>query len=219
MNIKLKSSGIICTVAKETDFDYGVMINGNMTFIPKEFCEVLRGMSGPTDTTGIPTISYKGKNYPALVNDGNAMQWALPFAKQFCKGAGYDIGCNRPEWAYPGAMMVEPSLHMYDAMKLPNKEVDYIVSSHVLEHIPERIGTVLEYWLTKIRKEGIIFLYLPNCDYQEYWAFGNTKHIHYLNPAIMKGVCKELHDNGLIEKHFVTEGHDLNYSFYTILSK
>lgn len=145
------------------------------------------------------------------------MKFAIPFFKELIPedAKGYDIGCNRPEWAYPGAMMIEPLVSMYDAMNLPVKEVDFIVSSHCLEHIPVRIGTVLEYWLTRIKKGGLICLYLPNCDQQRYWAFGNTKHVHYLNPIIMRGVCAELGAT----KFIVTNGADLNSSFYVIIEK
>ena len=55
----------------------------------------------------IETVHYKGENYPHFQTIGNASQSAIPFAKHFCKGVGYDIGCNREEWAYPGAKPID----------------------------------------------------------------------------------------------------------------
>lgn len=192
----------------------------------------------------IETIEYKGSIYPLLQSQGFAAQYAFAFADKFCVGRGVDIGCMKEEWAYPGAVPVDPEINKYDAMYLPPLRIinsirmteasitdvgygiggdvtyrddkwDYIFSSHCLEHIPIKVSIVLEYWLTQIKKGGIIFLYLPNCDYQTYWAFGNRKHVHYLNPAIMKGVCEDLNAS----KYFVTEGYDLNGSFYCVIER
>jgi len=53
-------------------------------------------------------VEYKNKKYPRFQTIGNASQFAIPFAKYFCQGHGYDIGCNRVEWAYPGAVPIDP---------------------------------------------------------------------------------------------------------------
>ena len=51
----------------------------------------------------IKTITYKGENYPHFQTTGNASQFAIPFAKQVCFGFGYDIGCMKSEWSFPGS--------------------------------------------------------------------------------------------------------------------
>ena len=51
----------------------------------------------------IDYIEYKGDKYPSFQTIGNASQFAIPFAKHFCKGFGYDIGCMKKEWSYPGS--------------------------------------------------------------------------------------------------------------------
>lgn len=113
-------------------------------------------------------------------------------------------------------MPIDPELDSrYHAMKLPDGEYDYILSSHMLEHYVGRFQDAIEYWLTKVKESGIVFLYLPNCDYQKYWAWGNKKHMHYLNPKIMKEFCETLN----VKKHIVTDGYDLNGSFYCIIEK
>lgn len=169
----------------------------------------------------IEVIEYDGIAYPELQARGFAAKFAFPFAREIVSGFGCDIGCNRPEWAYVDkngtpALMIDPEIDLvYDAMNLPPGRFDYCISSHMLEHYVGRFQDVIEYWLTKIRLGGVIFLYLPNCEYQKYWAWGNKKHIHYLTPKIMKEYCETLS----VTKYFVTEGYDLNGSFYCVIEK
>lgn len=47
-------------------------------------------------------IKFKNKTYPKFQSEGNAAQFAIPYAKHFCKGTGIDVGCNREEWKFPG---------------------------------------------------------------------------------------------------------------------
>lgn len=165
----------------------------------------------------LQTIRYNHREYPALQTKGNAAQYARPFAQELCsKGEGFDIGCNRAEWALlPNAILVDPEINPeYHAMNLPNIKVDWIVSSHMLEHYVGRWQDVVEYWLTKIRPGGILFMYLPNCAYQQYWAWGNKKHVHYLSPSLLREYCEH---HGF--RHIVTDGYDLNGSFYCVIEK
>jgi len=66
----------------------------------------------------------------------------------------------------------------------------------------------LQYWKSKIKPGGTMFLYLP--DYtQEYWRpWNNRKHVHVFNPQIMVGAFGALG----FTKWFVS-GADLNNSF------
>ena len=36
-------------------------------------------------------LDYKGDKYPHFQSIGNASQFAIPYAKHFCDGFGYDI--------------------------------------------------------------------------------------------------------------------------------
>jgi SAM-dependent methyltransferase len=168
------------------------------------------------------TIEYIGKHYPALQADGNAAQFAIPFAKKIlsdCKVIA-DVGCNRPEWSYPNSVMVDLSFDDgYHAMNLPDMPFDAIFSSHFLEHYVGRFQDVIEYWLGLLPDGGLIFLYLPNMDEQDYWAFGNKKHIHHLTPELMHRYCSHLASLGLISTRIISEGADLNSSFYCVIEK
>jgi SAM-dependent methyltransferase len=160
------------------------------------------------------TIKYRGRLYPKLQSLGNASQFAIPFARHFCVGQGYDIGCNRHEWAYPGSIPIDIIFDdPWDAYHLPDDRVDYIYSSHCLEHLPDWIKA-LDYWTSKLKNQGILFLYLPHYD-QEYWRpWNNRKHLHVLSSNVIEDYMK---DRGY-KSIFVGE-KDLNSSFMIVGEK
>lgn len=167
----------------------------------------------------IKTILHQNTRYPAFQAEGNAMQFAKPFAQKVCAGYGCDVGCNRKEWGYIDADGV-PALcvdlafeNEYNALNLPPGHFDYIVSSHMLEHV-ENWVSVLSYWMERLKKGGVLFLYLPHYS-QTYWrVFSNLKHIHTLSPEL-------LHDYLTYtgwENIFVSQ-QDLNNSFMVMANK
>lgn len=159
-------------------------------------------------------LEYCGEKYPGFQAKGNASQFAIPFALHFCKGIGYDIGFSRMEWKFPDAIGIDSNLNNgYDANKLPEGEVDYIFSSHCLEHVDDWV-TTLEYWISKIKTGGKIFLYLPDIS-QSYWRpWHNRKHRHVLTPEILKTFMT---DHGM--KNIFVSGIDLNNSFMIVCEK
>lgn len=147
------------------------------------------------------TLKYNGREYPKFQDEGNASQFSIPYAKHFCKGYGLDIGCNRQEWCYPGAIGVDLNFNDgNDAFNFEYENLDYIYSSHCLEHLPDWV-TALDYWTSKLKlpfqtlnsdgtigvhNGGILFLYLPHYN-QEYWRpWNNRKHLHIFTPEIIK---------------------------------
>lgn len=161
----------------------------------------------------IETIQFKDHTYPAFQSQGFAAQFAFPFAEKVCKSKGYDIGCNRAEWCFPIAMGIDPLLGKWDASNLPYTDMDYIFSSHCLEHLPDWVAA-LDYWQTKLKTGGVLFLYLPHPS-QQYWRpWNNRKHIHSLSPEVIKDY---LTDRGW-DKIFVS-GCDLNNSFIAMAEK
>lgn len=130
----------------------------------------------------IEIIRFKDKDYPAFHAKGFAAQYAFPFAKEVCKGTGFDIGCMKKEWSFPGSIPIDLSFEDgWHAMNLPDQKVDYIFSSHCLEHVPDWVG-VLDYWLSRLSDSGTLFLYLP-CYEEEYWRpWYNRKHVNILTP-------------------------------------
>ena len=127
-------------------------------------------------------VEYKGDTYPYFQTIGNASQFAIPFAKYVCSGSGYDIGCMKQEWAFPGATPIDLDFDdPWHADNLPPSLVDYIFSSHCLEHVPDWVET-MNYWYECIKPGGTLFLYLPDYS-QKYWRpWNNRRHKHCFKP-------------------------------------
>lgn len=159
-------------------------------------------------------VEYKNRKYPFFQTLGNASQFAIPYAKYFCKGIGYDIGFCKEEWKFPGAIGIDLSLNNgFHADNLPEDNVDYIYSSHCLEHVDNWVNT-LELWISKLKEGGILFLYLPDFS-QEYWRpWNNRKHKHCLTPLLVRTF---LEDKNM--KNIFCSGVDLNNSFMIVCEK
>jgi len=155
-------------------------------------------------------IEFNNKKYPKFQSEGNAAQFAIPYAKHFCKGVGVDVGCNRAEWSFPGAILVDPYINSkYDALNFPTDaiELDYIFSSHCLEHLYNWVD-VLDYWTTRLKSGGILFLYLPDYS-QEYWRpWNNRKHLNIFTSSIIVDYMKHMEYINIY-----SSGIDLNNAF------
>ena len=149
-------------------------------------------------------FAYQEKLYPDYLRLGNAMQFIAPTAAQFCKGRGLDIGAGK--WPLPGAEPIEIA-NGKDACALPDGKWDFIFSSHCLEHLINPVAA-LEHWKTRLRIDGVLFLYLPHPD-MAYWRPQNCrKHLHLFWPA---DVARLLRDLGYVD---VLHGErDLAWSF------
>lgn len=76
--------------------------------------------------SNLETVQFKDKEYLAIQASGNAARFIMPFAKEFCKGKGYDIGCNRIEWALEGAIPIDLMFNNgFHATNLPEANVDF----------------------------------------------------------------------------------------------
>jgi len=159
-------------------------------------------------------IKFNGQSYPAFQAKGNAAKYAIPFAQEICSGIGYDIGCMKVEWALPGAIPIDISFKDgYHANNLPKQGVDYIFSSHCLEHITDWVDT-MDYWYNTLKSGGTIFLYLPDYS-QHYWRpWFNRKHKNIFTPNIIEDYMK---DKGYI--NIFKSGVDLLNSFMIIAEK
>lgn len=162
----------------------------------------------------VEIIEYKNGKYPAMQKRGCASQFAIPYAKHFCKGIGYDIGFGKEEWKFPNAIGIDKSLmNGYSAEHLPDSAVDYIFSSHCLEHVNDWV-TTLEYWVSKLKANGVLFLYLPDFS-QKYWRpWNDRKHRSVLTPEIIN---EFLIDHNM--KNIFVSGIDLNNSFMVVCEK
>ena len=158
------------------------------------------------------TIEHNGIHYPTFQASGNAARFALPFAQQVCKGVGYDVGYCKKEWQLPGSIGID-IVNGTDANDLPDNKVDYVFSSHCLEHVDHWVET-LEHWISRLHDGGVLCLYLPDIS-QSYWRpWFNRKHKHVLTPEI---ITTFLTDHDMTKFH--VSGIDLNNSFMVIAQK
>ena len=171
----------------------------------------------------INTIIHNGTIYPYFQAEGNASQYIISFASKVCKGVGFDVGFSKPEWKLPGAIGIDQGIicdtdgilrsEEVDADHLPEQIVEYIFSSHCLEHVPNWINS-LDHWNTRLSSGGVLFLYLPDYS-QSYWRpWINRKHNHVLSPNVIQDY--------LIDrkyKNIFVSGVDLNNSFTIMAEK
>lgn len=136
-------------------------------------------------------FQYKDSLYPSYIKAGNAASYIVPFAKEFCKGYGLDIG-GFFDWTFPGAIPINIVLDdQWDAYNLPDEQYDYIFSSHTLEHLSDYVEA-LRYWKDHLKGNGVLFLYLPHPD-MEYWRpQNNRKHLHLFYPIDMRDLLIDI---------------------------
>ena len=162
----------------------------------------------------IETINFNKNEYPFFQSKGNASKYAIPFAEEVCKGLGYDIGCMKKEWSLPGSIPIDIAFEDgYHAMNLPQKNVDYIFSSHCLEHLNDWVS-VMDYWYDCLKPNGVIFLYLPDYS-QEYWRpWNNRKHKNVFTSEIIQDYLEHKQ-----YKKIFKSGVDLLNSFMVMAEK
>lgn len=167
----------------------------------------------------IETIEFKGHIYPSFQASGNSARFIRPFAEEVCKGNGVDVGANRLHWCFPGAFPVDPELNEWDAYNFPEdkKELDFVISHHCAEHLTHPY-TAFNYWHSRLKKSGVIFLYLPSFEnlYWRPWNKGNSPHLHQFTPEIIKAYFD---DQPTMWKNTFVSGIDLNSSFCAMSEK
>ncbi|MBI3090857.1 MAG: methyltransferase domain-containing protein [Candidatus Tectomicrobia bacterium] len=107
---------------------------------------------------------YKARFYPDYLTIGGAAHAIFRVASPLCKGNGIDIGAGL--WPFPGAIPVDVWRGRgvgKSCSDFVNASLDYIFSSHCLEHI-EHWHEALREWIRKLTIGGIVFLYLPHPD-------------------------------------------------------
>lgn len=161
--------------------------------------------------------SYKGELYPAYLNEGGAAAFILDKASGYCSGKGLDIGAGA--WPLPGAIPIqdEARRNAYELSMFPDESLDYVFSSHCLEHL-KQWRKALRIWIRKLRPGGHIVLYLPH-ESMRLWAPGGpwvgSSHRWAPTAGI---VAAELERNGLtiVERD---DGPDRYFSFYIAAEK
>lgn len=157
----------------------------------------------------------------------------------YTRGRGLDLGCHM--WkVYPHFIGIDnidfkdPSLQPHDLYGyrlsqdikadatdlsvFASKSMDFVFSSHLLEHI-ENTGKTLKEWWRVIKPGGHLVLYLPHADY--YPNMGepgsNPEHVHDFRPEDIISVMQRVGSWDLVVNETRTE--DDEYSFYQVYEK
>ena len=161
-------------------------------------------------------LKYKGVLYPEYLFRKNASSYIIDRAKRYCDGCGLDIGAGG--WPFPGSIPVEDLLGQ-NALKLdnfPDGSLDYIFSSHCLEHLKEW-QRALKLWIRKVKSGGILFLYLPH-ESMELWKPGGIFGFQHKWLPNYRALNEFLKRNGLEIIDYEKE-RDRYWSFYVIARK
>lgn len=110
----------------------------------------------------IQGINYyrKSKLYPDYLKRGNMAAAVVFLADKYCRDNGIDVGAG--EWPIKGARIIEDD-KSENAYKInnPDNSLDFVFSSHLLEHL-DNWQDALREWYRVLKREGVIFLYLPH---------------------------------------------------------
>ena len=139
-------------------------------------------------------------------------------AQRYCKGKGADIGAGY--WPLPGAIPVDIERGPGVGRVISDFEdgsLDFIFSSHCLEHIEDWRSTLSE-WVRKVKTGGIVFLYLPHPEC-EIWhpgsPFVGDGHRWVPIPEVISEALRELGCE-IIDRD---DGPDAMFSFYVCARK
>ncbi len=150
---------------------------------------------------------------------------------RYTRGKGLEIGCGM-EKAFPHFIGVDNGHHFGrgaadivaeadDLSMFASESLDFVFSSHVLEHMEDSAKTLSEWWRV-IRPGGHLVLYLPHKDF--YPNIGqpgaNPNHKHDFVPTDISAIMSRLRDLGCWE---LLENEERNerdeYSFFQVYRK
>lgn len=159
----------------------------------------------------------EGRLYPDYLNHGCAMQFVQDIAERHCRGKGIDVGAS--EWPFWGAIPIQdrPDENAYSLARFPDGSLDYVFSSHCLEHL-ERPREAMALWVRKLRRGGVLFLYLPHPS-MTLWRPGGewVGNGHKWSPD-PQSITTMVHEAGAVE--FANDATpDAYWSFWTVARK
>jgi len=164
------------------------------------------------------TVVIREKALPWLV--GRGLDVGCGFEKVVETAIGIDSGADygAEEVVENGCVQTRKGVQddLRDASDLSGYEgVDYVFSSHTLEHVADWEG-VLGEWCRVLRPGGVLFVYLPRSDVFYPWKAGVLKnHLHDFVPEMIVGKLKEL---GMTVVEFEPE-YDSHASFHVVARK
>lgn len=160
---------------------------------------------------------YRGYFYPDYLNRGSAVSFIKDKALKYCRGIGLDIGAGNYPLPTAIAIRDEKEMNAYKLDKFEDGSLDYIFSSHCIEHL-ENWRDALTLWVRKIKPAGVIFIYAPHKSmllWRPLAAWVGEDHkwspdVETIEKALSSLGCKII---------FSDPGPDIYYSFHVIAVK
>ena len=150
---------------------------------------------------------------------------------QYTRGWGLDIGCG-PWKAYPhmigvdwlrGAEDLPPfqtdiQLDAKDLSIFGDKSLDFVFSSHVLEHVEDAAGMLKEWWRV-VKTGGHFALYLPSTKFypKKGEKYANDDHKHDFTQDDIIRIMEKIGSWDLVENQDRNERDE--YSFFLVFRK
>lgn len=154
------------------------------------------------------------------------IRWELV---EYTNGRGLDLGCGQFK-AFPHFIGVDNGHHWgmkgvdvhvdtcEDLSLFANESVDFVFSSHLLEHIVDTRATLKE-WFRVIKDDGYLILYLPHKElYPNVGEKGsNPDHKHDFMPSDIEYIMHDIGSWDLVRNETRSEGRE--YSFFQVYKK
>jgi len=123
-----------------------------------------------------PKLHRLARNTYALIKSFKNPHVIKPLIRKYCIGRGLEIGAGKYPYCDPKTTLFldkytdnkdgtpAPDI-ISDATTIPRADAcfDYVLSSHVLEHMQDTIGALKE-WVRVLKQGGTLFLILPHGD-------------------------------------------------------
>ncbi|MGO9017679.1 MAG: methyltransferase domain-containing protein [Syntrophobacteraceae bacterium] len=156
-------------------------------------------------------------HYPRYLNQGNAKSFVEDIASEYCRGRGIDIGAGR--FPFQDAIPIDndTQINANNLKRFVDKSVDYVFSSHCLEHL-DAWKEALREWIRVLKKGGILFLYLPHESMVQWhpnspWVGSDHRWI-----PVWQRVSDYLVHNGMVILD-IDPGPDRYFSFWGVFRK
>jgi SAM-dependent methyltransferase len=154
------------------------------------------------------------KIYPDFLQIENAIANVEPLAVKFCQGKGLDIGCGKYKLLNARGIENLSNENAYSINEKDNSQ-DFIFSSHMLEHL-ERPYDALNEFIRVLKKNGILFLYLPHPACKIWHVENNPYHLNTPSPHSLSEILVAKFGCSI---EFITYLPDAYYSFAIVAKK
>lgn len=159
-------------------------------------------------------------------NEAAKIRWELV---EYTNGTGLDLGCgqfkafphfigvdNGHHWGMKGVDVPVKTCEKLDVFA--SQSMDFVFSSHLLEHIVDTKLALKEWWRV-LKVGGYLILYLPHKElYPNCGTEGaNPDHKHDFMPEDIEAVMKDLGGWDLVRNETHSEG--IEYSFFQVYKK